>query len=57
MKIEKGEVIEEMAQSILKMIKVTFETPCKFEDNKLRVLDQKMWINREEGERIDFEFY
>ena len=39
------------------MIKVTSETPCKFEDNKLHVLDLKMWINHEEGERIDFEFY
>ena len=50
-------IIEEVAQSITKMIQVTFETPCKYDDNKLRVLDLKMWVNHNEGERIDFEFY
>ena len=42
------DIIEEVAQSILKMIKVTTETPCKFVDNKLPVLDLKMWVNHEE---------
>ena len=32
------EILEQVAQSILKMIKVTSETPCKFIDKKLRVL-------------------
>ena len=42
---------------ILKRIQVTSETPSKFKDKKLRVLDLKMWINHEEGGRVDFEFH
>ena len=44
------EILEQVAQSILKMIKVTSETPCKF-------IDKKLWVNHEEGGRVDFEFY
>ena len=44
------EILEQVAQSILKMIKVTSERPCKF-------IDKKLWVNHEEGGRVDFEFY
>ena len=51
------EILEEVAQSILKMIEVTSEAPSKFIDGKLRMLDVKIWVNNEEGGRLDFEFY
>ena len=46
-------VIQEVANSINPMIKLTVETPCNFKDGKLPVLDIKVNINN----RIDFEFY
>ena len=49
------EVIQEVANSLDPMIKLTVETPSNFEDRKLPVLDVKVGIN--ENNRIDFEFY
>ena len=49
------EVIQEVANSIDPIIKLTVETPSNFEDRKLPVLDVKVGIN--ENNRIDFEFY
>ena len=51
------EVIQEVANSIDPMIKLTVETPSNFEDRKLPVLDVKVGINENENNRIDFEFY
>ena len=39
------------------MIQLTIETPCKFLDKKLPVLDVKVNVNTEENNRIDFEFF
>ena len=39
------------------MIQLTVETPCNFKDGKLPVLDVKVDINYEEGNRIDFQFF
>ena len=51
------EVIQEIANSINPMIKLTVETPCNFEDGKLPVLDVKVNVNEKENNRIDFEFF
>ena len=51
------DVIQEVANSIHPMIKLTVETPCNFKDGKLPVLDIKVNINDNEKNRIDFEFY
>ena len=39
------------------MIKLTVETPCNFANGKLPVLDVEVNINKEEENRIDFEFF
>ena len=51
------EVVQEIANSINPMIKLTVDTPCNYEDGKLPVLDIKVDVNEAEGNRIDFEFY
>ena len=51
------EIIQEIANSINPMIKLTVETPCNFEDGKLPVLDVKVDVNEKEANRIDFEFF
>ena len=51
------EIIQNMANSISPIIKVTVETPCNFEDKKLPVLDIKVNVNEKEQNRIDFEFF
>ena len=51
------EVIQELAQSINPMIKLTTETPCNFKDGKIPILDIKVEVNSKENNRIDFEFY
>ena len=51
------DVIQEVANSINPMIKLTVETLCNFKDGKLPVLDIKVNINDNENNRIDFEFY
>ena len=50
-------IIQEVANSINPMIKLTIETPCNFEDGKMPVLDVKVNVNKKEQNRIDFEFY
>ena len=51
------EFIQEIANSINPMIKLTIETPCNFKDGKMPVLDVKVNVNKTEQNRIDFEFY
>ena len=51
------EVVQEIANSINPMIKLTVETPCNYADGKLPVLDVKVNVNCEEQNRIDFEFF
>ena len=51
------EIIQEVANSINKRIKLTFETPCNFKNEKLPVLDIQASINVKEMNRIDFEFF
>ena len=51
------EIVQEIANSINPMIKLTVETPCNFEDGKLTVLDVKVNVNEKEANRIDFEFF
>ena len=51
------EIIQEVANTISPMIKLTFETPCNFEDGKMPVLDVKINVNENEMDRIDFEFF
>ena len=51
------EIIQEVAQTINPMIKLTIETPCNFKNGKMPVLDIQVGINHAEMNRIDFEFY
>ena len=51
------EVVQEIANSINPMIKLTVETPCNYADGKLPVLDVKVNVNCEEHKRIYFEFF
>ena len=51
------EVVQEIANSINPMIKLTVDTPCNYEDGKMPVLDIKVDVNVAEDNRIDFEFY
>ena len=51
------EIIQQIANSINPMIKLTTETPSNSEDGMLKILDVKVKINEEEANRIDFEFY
>ena len=50
-------IIQNIANGIDPMIKLTVETPCKFKDNMMPVLDVKVKINHVEDNRIDFEFF
>ena len=51
------EVIQQVANSINPMIKLTIDTPCNHENGKLPVLDVMVNVNEEENYRIDFEFF
>ena len=50
-------VIQEIANNINPMIKLTVDTPCNHKDGKLPVLDVKVNVNHDENNRIEFEFY
>ena len=51
------EIIQEIANGIDPMIKVTIDTPCNYEDRQLPILDVKVRVNQEVENRIDFEFF
>ena len=51
------DVVQQIANTINPMIKLTVETPCNFEDGKMPVLDLKVNVNEDEMNRIDFEFF
>ena len=51
------EIIQQIANEINPMIRLTVETPCNFVDNKLPVLDVTVNVNVKEHNRIDFEFF
>ena len=51
------ELIKGLANKINPMVQLTVDTPCKYEDQKLPILDVKTNINTKEKNRIDFEFY
>ena len=50
-------VIQQIANNINPMIKLTVETPCNFASGKMPVLDVEVNINQAEENRIDFEFF
>ena len=50
------EIIQQIANEINPMNRLTVETPCNFVDNKLPVLDVTVNVNVKERNRIDFEF-
>ena len=51
------EIIVQIANSIDPMIQLTIETPCHFENSMMPILDVEVKINKEEGNRIDFQFF
>ena len=50
-------VIQQIANNINPMIQLTTETPCNSENGMLAILDVQARINKEEANRIDFEFF
>ena len=48
------EVLQEIANSINPMIKLTVDTPCNYEDGKMPALDIKVNINLKKNNRIDY---
>ena len=44
------EIIQEIANGIDPMIKVTIDTPCNYEDRQLPILDVKFRVNQEVSE-------
>ena len=50
-------VILEVAESVDNMIKFTVDTPSMHENKKLAILDVEVKINKQEDNRLDFEFY
>ena len=51
------ELIVDVAESIDDIVKFTFDVPSKNKNGKIAILDVEVSINRDEGNRIDFEFY
>ena len=51
------DIVQNIANSINPMIKLTVETPCNFKDKKLPVLDVTVEVNKQENNRLDFEFF
>ena len=51
------DIIVKIANTIDPMIQLTTETPCNFENGMLPILDVKVCVNKEEGNRLDFEFF
>ena len=51
------DIVQNLANSINPMIKLTVETPSNHPDGKLPVLDITVRINLEAHNRLDFELY
>ena len=51
------DIVQNLANTINPMIKLTVETPCNYPDGKLPVLDITVKINQEAQNRLDFEFF
>ena len=50
-------VIKDIANSIDNMIQMTVDYPTKNVDMKVPMLDVKVWINPEDGNRIYYQYY
>ena len=51
------EIIQEVAESIDDIVKFTVDLPSKHENGKIAILDIEAKINKDEGNRIEYEFY
>ena len=51
------EVLNKIANSIDPMVKLTIDIPSKYKNKKLPVLDIQINVNKEENNRIDYEYY
>ena len=51
------EIILEIAESIDDIVKFSVDLPTKHENGKIAILDLEVNVNKEEQNRIDFEFY
>ena len=51
------EVIKDVANSIDDMIKFTVDYPTNYENKKVPILDIMASINKEQQNRIDYEFF
>ena len=53
------ELLKEVADAVEPMIETTVDYPSKHEDNKMPILDLKVWTSEREdgGKEVEFEFY
>ena len=51
------EIVKEIGESIDTTIKLTVDAPKNYNDGKMPVLDITVKVNKEENNRIDFEFF
>ena len=51
------EIIQNVAESIDDIVRFTVDLPTKHENGKIAILDIEAKVNKEEGNRIEFEFY
>ena len=51
------EILKEIAEEVDPMLKFTIDTPCDHKCNQIAVLDLAVNVNKEENQRIDYEFY
>ena len=50
-------LVKDIANSVDDMIKMTIDTPSKHEDNKVPMLDLKVWIEPTDNNNIYYKFY
>jgi hypothetical protein len=51
------DIVKEIAEQVDPMIKLTTDVPSNYEDGYLPILDLEVKINKEENNRIDFQFF
>ena len=51
------DVIKEIANDIDPMIQMTVDNPSNYEDEKVPMLDVKVWVNKEDKNKVYYTFY
>ena len=50
-------IVKDIANSVDPMIKMTFDVPSKHDDEKVPMLDVKVWLKESENDQIFYMFY